>query len=425
MGGKDGNETRPGRSRYVPGEWIVRYSDDPQAMSGLPAPDFWDLGHVPLAPALVDHLYLVPEQSLLHPALDGLKRKEVYRHRNYYLKPAATTVEPPCVDFPRQWSLNYEGKPLSGKFGTFVPEPGADIDAPRAWGIHKGDPSFVVAIIDSGLSPEAKELDANLWRTRDGVGKDFVDGGSVTSDSSGHGTRVASIIGSPVEARTIGVLWRCRMMPLRVFSVAIRGRELENNTTVDLVIRALDFAKQHGVRVSNNSYGAEGIDDAQGLIDAIREIGAQPGGHLFVCAAGNNRRDLDREPFYPASFRLPNMITVTSSAPDGGLGIARGVGEKTVHLAAPGENIWARANYDYGLGSGTSFATAHVSGAVALVWSYLESQGRQLSPAGIKDLLRRSVRKGEAFRGKTRWGGALELGKLLALAEDESKHRKK
>src|SRR5262249_40905510 len=129
----------------------------------------------------------------------------------------------------------------------------------------------------------------------------------------------------------------------------------------------------------NNSYGGQAF--SQTLFDAVQELGNV--GILFVAAAGNDTLNNDSVPHFPASFDLPNVISVAASTQGGFFASFSNRGPQTVPLAAPGENVLSTTPHGYtGDGlvaantdpdgstysniSGTSMAAPHVTGAAAL-----------------------------------------------------------
>ncbi|MCA1916731.1 S8 family serine peptidase, partial [Methanospirillum hungatei] len=62
---------------------------------------------------------------------------------------------------------------------------------------------------------------------------------------------------------------------------------------------------------------------------------------LFVCAAGNSETDIDKHPYYPASYDLPNVISVAATSPSDNLADFSNYGAKSVDVAAPGVDIYS------------------------------------------------------------------------------------
>ena len=107
---------------------------------------------------------------------------------------------------------------------------------------------------------------------------------------------------------------------------------------------------------------------------------------LVVVAAGNDGRDIDSQPAYPAAIPAPNLIGVAATAPDDGRRIASfsNFGRLTVQLAAPGDDILSTFNNGgYVAESGTSMAAPMVSGVAAL----MASANPRLSAAEMRALL--------------------------------------
>ena len=147
----------------------------------------------------------------------------------------------------------------------------------------------------------------------------------------------------------------------------------------DQAIAAIAYAKSFGVRISNNSWARPAsappfgspADDLP-LYEAIEDSGM-----LFVVAAGNNGQDLDSvsRPSIPASFDLPNILSVAAVDNTGQLASFSNYGETSVDVAAPGVDIASTfPDYDGNVAgyywlSGTSMAAPHVSAIAALVGS--------------------------------------------------------
>ena len=244
-----------------------------------------------------------------------------YAEPNYLVRAAAI---PDDSRFYTQWSLQNTGQMVNGVVGTTD----ADIDAPEAWELTKGTPSIIVAVIDSGADKNHPDLADNLL-----TGYDFVDDDNEPADLNGHGTHIAGIIGAVSNnAQGItGIAWNLRIMPLRALDQNGEG-------TIADVIEAISFAAENNVKIVNMSFS--GPDYSQALYNSMK---ACPD-ILFVAAAGNDGvsaigGNSDVTPLYPASFDLPNIISVAATDQNDNLANFSNYGITAVDIAAPGTNI--------------------------------------------------------------------------------------
>src|SRR5262249_32913552 len=150
-------------------------------------------------------------------------------------------------------------------------------------------------------------------------------------------------------------------------------------------------------------------EDADPLFEqAIRN--AANFGHIFVAGAGNSTSNNDVEPFYPASFDADNIVAVAATDDNDQLASFSNYGVGSVDLAAPGVDILStQPGGQYGLLSGTSMASPHGAGVVALVrsvhpdWNYHQ----------IIDSVLNSVDYLPALEGRTITGGRLNAARAL------------
>jgi subtilisin family serine protease len=300
---------------------------------------------------------------------------------------------------------------------------GADIDALRAWDITTGSASVLVAIIDSGIDYTHTDLAPNIFFNTaeipnnhidddgngfvdDVRGWDFVNGDNDPMDDNGHGTHVAGTVGAVGNngIGVAGVSWNVRLLPVKFLNSSGAGN-------VANAISAIEYATRMGARIMNNSWG--GGPYSQALFDAIRAAG--DAGALFVAAAGNESSDNDLTPSYPAGYVLPNVISVAATDANDQLATFSNYGATTVDLAAPGVDILSTARRGgYILLSGTSMATPHVSGTLALILSRFPD----IDPASAKSLLLSHVQPVPALTGRVASGGRLSA--YLPLASPDS-----
>lgn len=317
--------------------------------------------------------------------------------------------------FDEQWSLDNHGQ-NGGK--TL-----ADISAVRAWAKTSGSSEVVVAVIDSGVDYTHQDLMNNIWvrppsmakYTDDELGViDDTYGFNAVSDNgdpmdqNGHGTHCAGIIGAEGgnQLGIAGVNWKVEIMPLKFIDASGSG------TTKD-AIKAINYVidrKRAGVnvRIISASWGSTMYSKA--LEDVIREAGEE--GILFIAASGNSSADADRSPHYPASYDLPNVISVAALNRQDELASFSNYGAKSVHIAAPGAEILSTwLGGEFREASGTSMATPEVAGVAALVLS-AESE---LSMKELRERLLKSVDKLDSLSGKVSSGGRINAARAVGV----------
>ena len=309
--------------------------------------------------------------------------------------------------------------PLLSNQGHIDPfNPDGDVHLIEAWDLVTSNSGIVIAIIDSGLQADHPDLAANLWVNLveatgtpgfddDGNGYiDDVNGWNAVNnnpnfaDTIGHGTRVAGLIGAVGNngVGVTGVCWRTRLLPLRSFQ--------GTTTTTSIILTAFDYAfGVAGVRIVNTSF----VDDtySEPLRDPIAAAG-----HLLslaVAAAGNNGRNIDSQPAYPASLALDNLITVGATDGNGNLWGGSNFGQ-AVSVVAPGTGMYSTTlGSAYSSGNGTSYSTPIVTGAAAL----LLGRYPLLHPAQIKATIRSTSRSTTPLFGFNLGGRLLDAQAML------------
>lgn len=369
----------------------------------------------------LDKLFVASTDQQKTPQLlqDLKKDPDVeYAEPNFILHTSQLPNDPLFVNL---WGLNNTGQ--TG--GTND----ADIDAPEAWNTPSAN-IVTVGVIDTGIDYNHEDLSANMWKNSaeaagqpgvdddgngyidDVYGYDFVNNDPDPMDDNGHGTHVAGTIAAVGEngVGVAGVNYHGKVAALKFLSATGSG------TTTDAV-RALQYATQMGFKITSNSWGGGGY--SQTLYDAISA--ANNAGALFVAAAGNSTNNNDAAPFYPASYTLPNIISVAATDKYDNLASFSNYGATSVDLGAPGVSIFSTvpkgtcSSCDpsgYRTLSGTSMATPHVSGAAAYLWGVYPN----LSGLQIKDKLLISGDPKTALSGKTVSGKRLNLNNAMPAA---------
>ena len=280
----------------------------------------------------------------------------------------------------------------------------------------------MVAVIDTGVDANHKDLSANIWhdpgkKESSVYGWNFVNDKANPIDDHGHGTHVAGIIGAVADPTTgvSGVAHHVSIMAVKYYSDANPGSVNLRNT-----VRAVNYAIDHGAQIINYSGGGPEPSEEEYL--ALKR--AESKGILVVSAAGNEHQntDIPENKYYPAAYRLSNMISVAATDIHNNLLASSNWGKSRVDVAAPGDNIYSTLpGGRYGYMSGTSQATAFVSGLAAL----LLSQDSSLSPQQIKEIIMGSVDRFPQLAGKLVTGGRVNAYSALLAAKNKGLFKSK
>lgn len=306
--------------------------------------------------------------------------------------------------------------------------------AEEAWDAgYVGSDLVYVGIIDEGFEYAHPDLIDNAWTNPfdpvDGVdndgngyvddvhGWDFFSNDNSVYDGTGddHGTHVAGTIGASGgnSLGVAGVNWNVTMISTKFLG--------PNGGSTSGAAMALDYLTdmkvRHGINIvaSNNSWGGGGY--SQVLLDAITRAANQ--GILFVAAAGNSNVNNDTTASYPSNYSTTAgagyeaVIAVAAIDSAGNKASFSSYGVTTVDIGAPGVSINSTLpSATYGSYSGTSMATPHVTGAVALYAAANSSQ----TASQIRGALLNSAAPTASMSGKTVTGGRLDISAMIGNA---------
>lgn len=309
-------------------------------------------------------------------------------------------------------------------------------DAARAWSVSKGSRKVVVAVIDTGIDEDHEDLKNNIWtnpgetgldakgknKATNGIDDDengfvddvhgwnFVSNNNKLVDNHGHGTHIAGIIGAEADNKKgiIGISPEVSLMILKYYDPNVNGTDNLKNT-----IRAMQYAVKMGAHIINYSGG--GTEFSHEEQDAV--MLAEKKGILFVAAAGNEKSNSDQFHYYPADYKLRNIISVTAIDPTTEVLPSSNYGVETVDIAAPGYNILSSLpKNSYGLMTGTSQATAFVTGAAVLIMAHkdLYNQAEE-----VKKYILATGDSSSSLTNKTKTSRQLNLFKALTILEGQ------
>ncbi len=321
-------------------------------------------------------------------------------------------IIPNDAQYSVMWDMNNTGA------GGGVAD--ADIDAPEAWDITTGGlttdgDTIVVAVVDGGF--DLVQEDLNFWKNYqeipnnsiDDDGNGYVDdydgwNGATATDNfavASHGTHVSGTVGARGNNSigVTGVNWNVKVMAISYgsggsfeanvvasYAFAMDQRRLYNQT---------NGAKGAFVVSTNSSFGIDLAFESSyplwcAMYDSLGSVGI-----ISAAATANANYNIDVQGDIPTSCSSPYMIAVTNTTRTDAKNGSCGYGATMIDLGSPGTNITSTyPSNTYSSISGTSMATPHVAGTVALMCSVNCPQfiaDYKANPSGIALILKDSI----------------------------------
>ncbi|GMH43427.1 hypothetical protein BSKO_11349 [Bryopsis sp. KO-2023] len=343
----------------------------------------------------------------------------LFMETDYKVKVSAET--PPTLDpyIFNQWHLS--------KVSASGPPQG------NAWDISQGTEEVIVAVIDTGVDYNHRDLASNMWinpgeipgngidddengHVDDVYGVDFENVDSDPMDDQGHGTHCAGVIAA-VKDNGVG---GAGIAP-NVKIMALKAMDERGEGFLSSVISAVEYSLEMGAHITSNSFGAPLIPPSPAFTRVLNAVEAS--GQLYVAAAGNDGRDADKEPEFPASLDRDIILSVTSTDEEDNLSRFSNFGKDSIDIAAPGERILSTApNGKLAVLSGTSTSTPMVAGTAALILSAMASNGEDINGRGleVKKLILESVDVVPGLAQATLTGGRLNSWRALSLVSPDA-----
>lgn len=242
------------------------------------------------------------------------------------------------------------------------------IRAPQAWSKSKGD-HIHIGVIDTGADYTHPDLRNCLSH-----GVNLLNRFLLPNDDNGHGTHIAGTIAASNRQRGItGVAPQALIHPVKAF-------DHQGSAFVSDIINGIDWCVKNQIHIINMSFGMKTYSKA--LEYAVRNAYEQ--GVIVVASSGNEGKKAVID--YPA--RLRQVIAVGATTRRGNIAPFSNISKK-IDIYAPGERVystWLRGKY-HEL-SGTSMATSHVTGVIALMLARKPG----LKPMQVKSIIKKNAK---------------------------------
>jgi len=297
------------------------------------------------------------------------------------------------LDLPEQLNIELQASSSHSKLiRNGIPWGVEKINAPQAWQYATGR-NIKIGVIDTGIDFHHPALRGSIL-----PGINLVDPSRPPIDDNGHGTHIAgTIAASNPNHGMIGVAPHSLIVPVKAFD--------ENGSAyVSDIAYAIDWCVRNKVNIINMSFGMR--TKSKSMLNAVNR--AYQKGVVIVASSGNDskRKSID----YPARFQNTIAVGATNEQRKIPPFSNRGI---YIDIYAPGDRIVsAWLNNSYHEMNGTSMATSHVSGAIAILLELYP----KLRPNEIKYVLKRSSQP--LKYNKALKAGELDVMKMIHVAKE-------
>lgn len=244
-----------------------------------------------------------------------------------------------------------------------IPEGVKLIEAPDFWKESDEGRTAVIAILDTGIARNHPDLKDQIIGGKNFT-NDYNGDDSNFEDNNGHGTHVAGTIAAKRDNKgVIGVAPSAKLLILKVLGGDGSG---DYNWISDAIRYAADWKGANGEKVSVMNMSLGGPADVPALREAVKYAVNEK--NIPIVVAAGNAGDNNLETFeydYPANYN--EVISV------GAIDINKQIApftnvNKEIDVVAPGVNVLSTyLNNQYAKLSGTSMASPHIAGALALI----------------------------------------------------------
>lgn len=247
---------------------------------------------------------------------------------------------------------------------SHVPLGVEQVGAPEVWSLSRGQ-HIKVAVIDTGIDSRHPDLRATVRG-----GYHVLAPGLPADDDNGHGTHIAGTIAAHRRGGLSGVAPGASVYAVKAFDHA-------GTAFISDLVRAIEWSIRAGMHIINMSFGMR--EPSRALYDAIQS--AEQAGVFVIASAGNGgaREQVDAPAIFPQTIAVGALTEEAETAPFSKDGAH-------VDVFAPGVDIYStRPGGGYQQLSGSSMATAHVSGVLALMLALRP----QLKPEELRRIWRK------------------------------------